>query len=39
MTDASTASRPLFNRQQLISLFLPLVMQYKLNAAPSCNST
>lgn len=28
MTDASTTSRPLFNRQQLISLFLPAAKKY-----------
>ena len=31
MTDASTTSRPLFNRQQLISLFLPLVAEQALS--------
>ena len=31
MTDASTISRPLFNRQQLISLFLPLVAEQALS--------
>ena len=31
MTDASTTSRPLFNRQQLISLLLPLVAEQALS--------
>ena len=31
MTDASTTSKPLFNRQQLISLFLPLVAEQALS--------
>ena len=31
MTDASTTSRPLFDRQQLISLFLPLVAEQALS--------
>ena len=31
MTDAPTTSRPLFNRQQLISLFLPLVAEQALS--------
>lgn len=31
MTDASATSRPLFNRQHLISLFLPLVAEQALS--------